>query len=105
MSGDIYHDIRKLCNDVFCRKETLCFEFLVSMPKQLPPTPKSVSFSVWTGNSQPIYCLGRSIIGGKFIENPGYILARLTMICGKNINPSCLAGLTMVCTQNYMPVV
>ena len=29
MSGDIYHDIRKFCNDVFCRKETLRFEFLV----------------------------------------------------------------------------
>ena len=29
MRGDIYHDIRKLCNDVFCRKETLRFEFLV----------------------------------------------------------------------------
>ena len=64
----------------------------VSMPKQLPPTPNSVSFSLWNCNIQPIYCLGRSNIGGKFIENPGY-LAGLTMICGQNINPSCLAGL------------
>ena len=46
MSGDIYHDIRKLCNDVFCRKETLRFEFSVSMSKKLPPTPNSVTVTV-----------------------------------------------------------
>ena len=36
-NGDIYHDIGKLCNDVFCRKETLPMRFsLVSMPSLLP---------------------------------------------------------------------
>ena len=39
-----YYDIRKLCNDVFCRKETLPKRFaLVSMPTPLPVTPNSVS--------------------------------------------------------------
>ena len=41
-NGDIYHDIRKLCNDVFCRKETLSMRFsLVSMPRPLPSSPNS----------------------------------------------------------------
>ena len=42
MNGDIYHDIRKLCNDVFCRKETVPMRFsLVSMPRPLPSSPNS----------------------------------------------------------------
>ena len=53
-SGDTYHDIRKLCNDVFCRKETLPMRFvLFSMSTPRPATPNSVnflpgvSFSTW----------------------------------------------------------
>ena len=43
-SGDTYYDIRKLCNDVFCRKETLPMRFaLVSTPVPLPAAPNSVS--------------------------------------------------------------
>ena len=36
------HDIRKLCNDVFCRKENLAMRFsLVSMLRPLPSSPNS----------------------------------------------------------------
>ena len=49
MNGDIYHDIRNLCNDVFCRKETLPMRFsLVSMPRPLPSSPNSTwNCGVW----------------------------------------------------------
>ena len=53
MSGNIYHDIRKLGDDVFCRKETLGFA-LVSKPRSLPATPNSVSFSTWNFNNRPM---------------------------------------------------
>ena len=63
MSRDIYHNNRKLCNDVFCRKEMLHFA-LVSLP------PNLVSFGTWNCNShvnQYTVYLGKSGIGRNFI--------------------------------------
>ena len=58
-SGDIYHDIRKLSNDVFCRKETLPMHLaLVSMSRPLHSTPNSVSFSTWNCGQD---CLSTSV--------------------------------------------
>ena len=45
--GDIYHDIRKLCDDVFCRNETLPMRFsLVSMSRPLPSSARGTAARV-----------------------------------------------------------
>ena len=62
-NGDIYHDIRKLCNDVFCRKETLLMRFsLVSMPRPLPSSPNSTWNCGQGCPNKNIYeCMGKMI--------------------------------------------
>ena len=63
-NGDIYHDIRKLCNDVFCRKEILPMRFsLVSMPRPLPSSPNSTwNCSKGCPNTNIYECMGKWLL-------------------------------------------
>ena len=70
MSRVIYQNIKKLCSDVFSRKETLCF-MSDSMPNfacrlSLRPPANSIIFTTWNFGSQS--CVVKSGSGAVPLE-------------------------------------